>query len=334
MTAPAFHLFFHSPCFDGIVSAVLTHDFLSLNHTACPVVLHPVNYHLNETWATTKLDKPCAVVDFLYHPDAQIWFDHHSTTFLGPALKDDFLRRQSPMLVYDPAFSSCALLLWNKLDGIRNLEGKHLAKVEAADRIDSARYGSPEEAVFSDAPAMRINASLAIGEELEEYSKRLVVELRSHTLDEAGNLPEVQTRYRRFVDLRDRGLQRLRRAACLTTDGIVVFDVDGTDAVVSRYGSFLFFPEARYSLGIVRYESKGKITAMRNPWLDFQSVPLGEIFSNFGGGGHQRVASTRVRWTTASDDGSLMLKAILTAIRGALEDHDEEALHDRALQFL
>ena len=30
---------------------------------------------------------------------------------------------------------------------------------------------------------------------------------------------------------------------------------------------------------------------MRNPWLDFESDPLGKILEEFGGGGHQRVGA-------------------------------------------
>jgi nanoRNase/pAp phosphatase (c-di-AMP/oligoRNAs hydrolase) len=34
---------------------------------------------------------------------------------------------------------------------------------------------------------------------------------------------------------------------------------------------------------------------MRNPWRRFKSVPLGQIFSQYGGGGHQRVASVLLK---------------------------------------
>jgi hypothetical protein len=65
---PVHHLYFHAPCFDGIVSAVLLHDILS-RHERHNIALHPVNYHLNATWVANALNRPAAVVDFLYHPD-------------------------------------------------------------------------------------------------------------------------------------------------------------------------------------------------------------------------------------------------------------------------
>lgn len=316
MTDPC-HLYFHAPCFDGIISAVLMHEFLSFHRTGETITLHCVNYHLNESWKTTGLEKPCAVVDFLYHPDAQIWFDHHPTTFLDQELENDFRSRHDSMLVYDPTSSSCALLLWRRLGQTFAFRRDHEGKVLAADRIDSARYDSPAEAIFWDTPAMRINASLAIGE-TEEYAKRLVVELVAQTLEEVAESPEVVQRYRQYEDLRNRGLDRFHAAAYLEDDGIVVFDVDGSDVVISRYAPFLVYPHARYSLGVVRSGARANFTAMRNPWMDFPSVPLGKLFSQFGGGGHDRVASTRL-YGEDVHHASQLLQSILQAIRAAVK---------------
>src|SRR5437867_9299784 len=75
-------LYLHFPCFDGLVSAVLASDFLEQNGWKFNRRFCPVNYHLRPTWISSHLRPPCAVVDFLYHSDAQFWADHHSTTFL------------------------------------------------------------------------------------------------------------------------------------------------------------------------------------------------------------------------------------------------------------
>jgi hypothetical protein len=72
---------------------------------------------------------------------------------------------------------------------------------------------------------------------------------------------------------------------------IALFDVTRENTVINRYAPFLLQPQARYSLGVIRWDGGAKITAMRNPWWDFPSIPLGEIFANHGGGGHNRVAS-------------------------------------------
>jgi hypothetical protein len=88
------------------------------------------------------------------------------------------------------------------------------------------------------------------------------------------------------------GLERFPLHAHLEYGNIVVFDLDASpNSIISRYAPFYFFPEARYSVGITRRRESAKITAMRNPWCEFESVPLGTIFERYGGGGHKRVAS-------------------------------------------
>jgi hypothetical protein len=334
--AEVFHIYFHAPCFDGIVSTVLMYDFLSRHRSFADIALHAVDYHLKASWPALRLREPSAVLDFLYHPDAQIWFDHHSTTFLTLDLKADFLRRPAPEKVYNPDASSCALLLWQALTESFGYRGEHhLPKVLAADRIDSARYESAAEAVLADSPALRINASLAMAgsEEYEEYSEKLVKALLSRSLEEVAALPDVLGGYGEFRRLSDLGLERFHQAARLEDDGIVVFDVDGSGVMVSRYAPFFFFPQARFSVGVLRQDTHAKLTAMRNPWLDFESVALGEIFTELGGGGHRRVASALLPAQSQNRAPEFLRKA-LRLIREADRSMQEEQRHDGALQLL
>ncbi len=66
------------------------------------------------------------------------------------------------------------------------------------------------------------------------------------------------------------------------------------DQVISRYAPYYFQPEARYSITVVRSEGVIRITAMRNPWRKFRSIPLGRAFAKFGGGGHERVGAVQL----------------------------------------
>jgi nanoRNase/pAp phosphatase (c-di-AMP/oligoRNAs hydrolase) len=73
---------------------------------------------------------------------------------------------------------------------------------------------------------------------------------------------------------------------------IAAFDiVQGDDEIISRYAPYHFYADARYSIGVIRSSKHVRISAMRNPWREFNSVPLGKIFEKHGGGGHQRVAA-------------------------------------------
>jgi hypothetical protein len=314
------HVYFHSPCFDGIASAVLVQEFLESRHFWAHSILRPVNYDLRDTWLATPLETPAAVVDFLYHPDATFWADHHITTFLDDAARSDFQRRRGPGLVYDESAGSCARLLQRHLEAeFRHRNERHEELVRWAEKTDAARYDSPREAVLGTAPAQRINLSLVFGGE-GAYCERLVEALHGSNLEDVANLPEVEAKYKRARGLIRSGLDRFKQVARVEPDGIVVFDVDGSNTIVSRYAPYYYFPEARYSVGIVRSENGAKVTAMRNPWMEFESVPLGMICEALGGGGHRRVGSIALDKAGTSRAAEI-LDRLIEGIRRGESDH-------------
>jgi hypothetical protein len=309
-------LYFHSPCFDGIVSAVLAWDFLDVQDGWTNPALRPVNYDLRETWLSQRLEQPAAVVDFLYHRGIEFWADHHPTAFLTRTARADFEKRENARLIYDQGAGSCAALLWERLYkvfGHRNVRYAEL--VRWADKIDSARYASVEEAMISRAPALRLTRGLALGH-TAGYCESLVRALRDKSLEEVADLREARERFEQVQTLAVLGLDKFKRGAHLEEDGIVVFDVDGRGVIVSRYAPFYFFPEARYSAGILRGESGAKVTVMRNPWREFAGVPLGRIAERLGGGGHQRVGSIVLRGRRVGRGASL-LSTLISEIRKA-----------------
>lgn len=292
-------LYFHSPCFDGIVSAVLTLDYLKERQNWREFGLRAVNYDLKRAWLSTALEQPAAVVDFLYHPSTTFWADHHSTTFLTPDARAHFRARRGPLLIYDESADSCAGLIQRHLQDNLEYTNARLSDLVAwANKTDAARYDSVEEAVFGDAPALRISFSLSVGDD-EHYPARIVRALHEGTLESVANSDEVTQRYALVRGQLEAGIERLRKNARLEHDGLAVFDVDASDVSVSRYAPYLLFPQARYSAGIVRLKDGAKVTAMRNPWIEFESVPLGPICAQLGGGGHHRVGSIALHGSDA-----------------------------------
>jgi hypothetical protein len=304
-------LYFHFPCFDGTISGVLAKGFLESQGWEFGQV-HPVNYELRGTWLSSRLESPCAVVDFLYHPDAQFWADHHLTTFLTPEAQEDFARRSGQWMFYNSDSGSCASLLWTELSGSyeRGEAARLQEMVRWAEKIDSARYDSVEEAILGDAPALRISFSLMRRADAA-YSRFLLEKLSKGSLDEVAKLSEVVERFEEARGLLRGGLARLESSIRLVDGGIAVFDVEAkAGSMISRYAPFYFFPRARYSVGIVRYERGARITAMRNPWFEFPSVPLGPIFERLGGGGHQRVGALILPKDRANGAGGILEKVV------------------------
>src|SRR5260370_26625602 len=290
-------LYFHYPCFDGLVCAVLASEFLEHDEGWNITDFHPVDYTLRDHWLSSQLKMPCAIVDFLYHPSATFWADHHQTSILTKAAEEDFERRKGDAcLLFDPRARSCASLIFRHLR--RALVDKPHFKqmVTWAEKIDSAAYSTVEEAILGDAPALRISRTLSMKDEGgAEYARFLLRQLRDHDLSYVANLDEVKRREDRVRRGILNGLRRVKAKLRVESGDVAVFDArTNGDQVISRYAPYYFAPNARYSIAVVRSAEGIRITAMRNPWRRFRSIPLGRAFARFGGGGHQRVGAVQL----------------------------------------
>jgi hypothetical protein len=321
------HLYFHSPCFDGIASAVLAWRFLETERGWPKPELVPVNYGRRSAWLSTSLDELSAVVDFHYHPKAQFWADHHQTTFLSKDAFANFAERSKPsphrekldlpLLVFQEKAASCAGLLWRHFGtGFRSSNPSYAELVRWADKIDAAAYDDPIEATEGDAPALQINGSLAVEAE-GTYGPDLVRHLRESTIEEVALRPETQRRFHRFRDLSRRGLDAFNKGAELVDQTIVTFKYDThepRDMIVPRYAAYRWHPQARYSLVLAASPERVTIRANRNPWVHGGGVPLGHIFASAGGGGHQAVGAVVLEGESANGANEVF-NDILTEIR-------------------
>jgi hypothetical protein len=290
-------LYFHYPCFDGLISAVLAAEFLERHEDWHISDFEPVDYSLRDKWLSTDLKGRAAIVDFLYHPQAEFWVDHHQTSILTPQAKEDFERRKQHLrLIFDPRANSCAALLYRNLR--RFLSDKpHLKDMVAwAEKIDAAKYSSVKEAILGEAPALRIARTLSGEDESgPEYARFLLRELRDHDLAHVADLEPVKTREDRIRRSILSGLKNVKSNLRLEKGGVAVFDArPKRNQLINRYAPYFFQPEARYSIAVVRSRTGIRITAMRNPWQSFRSIPLGRAFAKFGGGGHQRVGAVQL----------------------------------------
>ena len=311
-------LYFHYPCFDGLVSAVLAWEFLEHSEKWHVSEFVPVNYKLRDRWLKDKLQKPCAIVDYLYHPRADFWADHHQTSMLTARVRANFEKRKKKekWLMFDERAPSCATLLFRHLRGSLKHKPHFQEMVYWAEKIDSASFTSVHEAILGDAPALRIGRSLLMEEEANGpgYAYFLLQQMRAHDLNYVAGLREVKQREQKARRTLERGLKRATAAARMK-QGVVVMDVNRSrDQMISRYAPYFAQPNARYSIGIVRAPDSIGITAMRNPWRKFKSVSLGRVFEKFGGGGHQRVGAVRL-----SPDQGKLVKSVVESLLSKMQ---------------
>lgn len=321
-------LYFHSPCFDGIASAVITLDFLEQRLGWSAVRLFAVNYSAKSSWLSQHLAENAAVVDFLYHPDADFWADHHGTTFLDGVQRPSE-QENDTIVMFDPTAPSCALLIQQRLEQQHQYHNREYdSLVSWATKIDSARYDSVDEAIFGDAPALRLNAALQAAN--REFAVWLVEGLRRESMDALAASENVERWFARGRSLLRSGLERFRECADIDDAGIVTFDFARVDAMPNRYAPYYFFRDALYSVGLVRSGDKVTITAMRNPWREFESINLGQLFQLHGGGGHQRVASLVLHGPNAYESALGIRNDVVEALHES-STHREPVSSARAL---
>jgi hypothetical protein len=311
-------LIYHAQCFDGAVSCVLAWDYFDAIEPVDSTTLHPVGYEVRDSWLTDTLPTGAIVVDFLFHPDAAFWADHHGTTFLNGESLATFETARREDWLYDPHAKSCAGLLYHFFDRERAHRNPAFEEaVEWAERLDSAEYDSVEEAVIPRQPAPAISLSFAARDD-PEYSMHLVRRLR----DTAGDFravasePLVRSAIDEAMRRVEMGIVALRRGIRENDSDVVTFDVEEGNALIPRYAPYLVNPEARYSAGIVRRAAEAKITTMGNPWRPFEGVNLGRLCARYGGGGHERVGSILLRDGSIERAGAL-LQGIVNEIRSA-----------------
>jgi hypothetical protein len=293
-------IYLHFPCFDGIVSGALAILFLGKLRGWRFDSINAVNYDLQANWVNTHLPQHSCVVDFLYHPEAEFWCDHHTTTFLNSTLRANFAAREKTLQIYDHQSRSSARLLWNKGAEVLGRAGRLEEMVDWADRIDAADYDDVNQALFGAHPALQISRSLAVDAD-SKYCDLLVRRLCVSSMRDLAAHPEVQRRLVQADELSKEGLSRIEKQIHLHGN-IAVFDVLTDDVAVNRYSAFYFHPEVQYSIGTFRSSDSIIVRVSANPWLPFQSPNLGELTraaaENAGlgcaGGGHERVGSLRL----------------------------------------
>jgi hypothetical protein len=285
-------LYFHYPCFDGVVSAALAWEFLEKHKGWSVDELCPINYTVRNTWLASELKQPCAIVDFLYHPSADFWADHHATSMLTKEAEADYQRRRAEFpLYFDEQAGSCASLFFRHMRQALAHKPHFPEMVEWAEKIDSARYASVEEAILGEAAALKINRSILF-EPGTDYARFLCQQLRTHPLSYVAALDAVKTRQDEVERRIRAGLKQVEKRIRMEPGAVATFEAEQSEnEMINRYSAYYFVPDALYSIGIVHSEEGTAVTAMRNPWREFPSVGLGRIFEKFGGGGHQRVGS-------------------------------------------
>ena len=298
----------HGHCFDGMASAALfTHlartlepaKALSFRYKSCGY--GPAMQMIPESWLDGD---ESAILDFRYTPSKKVtwYFDHHITGFATTEERDSALAGAAkatgpgapdqPQVHYDPAYGSCAKLI---ADVAATRFGApmsaHQELIDWADRIDSARFDSAEDATRRDEPVLHLAAVIehhGDGPFLNDHVEKLL----SRPVTEVARSPEIQALWRPIAASRDAFTRRVEKNA--TRKGRVVH-VDLTDApldVAAKFVTYALFPDCTYSVTLSRNRQHYKLSIGYNPWSGHVRLhDIASICRRLGGGGHPAVGA-------------------------------------------
>jgi hypothetical protein len=235
-----------------------------------------------------------AVLDFRYSPSPRLqwWCDHHQTAFLSPEHRRHFEAHPSSRKRFDPEAPSCAGLLVRWLEADHGFSQPTFADHAAwADRVDSAAFASPSQAVELAEPALQLMMLLesAPGPALTDG---LIRGLADGSLEQVHARPEVQQALAPVLR-RHRETVELFRERLTVRQGVGIFDLseDGVEGF-NKFIPYYLEPSLRYTVGLTRSPRRAKVSVGSNPWQRPEPlVNLGQLCRRFGGGGHAVVGA-------------------------------------------
>jgi hypothetical protein len=271
---------------------LFTHLMRSLNEGPLDIRYRACGYGGGQARADDAMlvGEENAILDYRYHPSEKLswYFDHHQTAFASAEDRLHFeSRRATGRFFYDADYSSCTKLIANVARERFGVESPSLGDlVTWADRVDSARFGSAEEAVDRSHPVMQL-VSVVEHYGDDAFFSKLVPELLARPLTEVAALPEIGSRYRPLGKKHQRYVDRVKRSSL--RQGRVVF-VDLTEEVLDSVGKFVtyaLFPDSVYSVVVGLLKHGPKISVGYNPWSGRpRDADISSICARYGGGGH------------------------------------------------
>ncbi|HET9953283.1 MAG TPA: hypothetical protein VFQ61_02200 [Polyangiaceae bacterium] len=283
----------HGHCFDGLASAALFTELLQeLEIRPSEIEYRACGYGSGQPQANAAMldGDDNAILDYRFAQAPRLgwYFDHHRTAFQTEQDRKVFEdQRGTHRYFHDAACSSCTKLIVDVAREQFSVELSRLSELSGwADRVDSARFESAEQAVSRTDPVMQL-VSVVEHYGDDAFFKQTVQELRTRPLSEIANSREVKDRYRPLGKKHERFVQRVRDKG--QRRGRVVY-VDLTETVLDTVGKFVtyaLFPDSVYSVVVGLLRSGPKISVGYNPWSGRpRDTDISAICARYGGGGH------------------------------------------------
>lgn len=275
---------------DGLAAAVLITEMESIESIE---LIHPQDL----TDKKFQIRSGDILANVPYHPNCSKWFDHHLLTESNekPPEKFDGLYRQAPStarIVYEYYANP-------KLDRFLDL-------IVETDRMDSANLTlndvlDPQGYIML---GYTIDPRTGLGS-FKEYFLDLMRALKTSSISEILQMPEVRRRVELMLREWD-GFKKLTRENSRLEGNVVITDFRNVEPlpVGNRFLVYVLYPRANVS---VRYHWGPQrqfvsVVVGHSIFNRTCKVNVGELMSDFGGGGHVGAGAAPLKLETAEAD--------------------------------
>ncbi|MEK7508044.1 MAG: hypothetical protein AAB602_03100 [Patescibacteria group bacterium] len=298
-----YDIYFHND-FDGRAASAVMLDFLRRRGDA---IAHftPVNYELQQQWRRFdfferhKLFKgkryPAIVVDFLYHPRAAIWFDHHPTTFgaypgTGRMFLDEKFRigNGGELQNWDFSYKSCCR---QALEELKRHFGykppKHIMELAKwLDVIDNAQYKSPHQPIDMKEPALKLDWYIEATAHSKREAKKMIILLAEKPMAKIAAMPRVAQVLKKVRKKIKISLDYYKKYAHVR-GRIMVADLTSGKYMRLRFAPYYLHPRLHYAMSFLKQGKLFRLGWGSNPWhRPKDGIRIGEFLRRYGGGGH------------------------------------------------
>jgi hypothetical protein len=275
---------------DGLTSAVLITEMEPIDSIE---LIHPQDL----TDKKFEILKGDILANLPYHPNAGKWFDHHLLTEsnLKPPDKFDGAYRHAPSTarIVEEYYKSPKLK-------------KYDALIHETDRMDSANLTL--EDVLDPKGYILLGYTIDPRTGLsgfKDYFMLLLDALKNKTIDEILQMPEVQ---HRVNQMRSEWLifKRLTLENSRTDGNVVLTDFREVEKIPigNRFLVYTLFPDANVSVRVHWGPQRQFVAAVVGHSIFNRTckVNVGELMSDFGGGGHVGAGAAPLKAETANSD--------------------------------
>jgi nanoRNase/pAp phosphatase (c-di-AMP/oligoRNAs hydrolase) len=219
-----------------------------------------------------------------YHPNAAKWFDHHLLTDSNEKPPASFEGR------YRVAQSAARLVYEYYSEKDPSLE-RFAKLVDETDRLDAAQL-TPDDVESPQGYILlgyTIDSRTGLGN-FEEYFRQLVAWLRTLSIEEVLQQPEVRRRVDRIRNEQEEFRSLLQRNS-FQINNVVVTDLREIERLPAgnRFLVYSLFPDANVSLRVHWGPAHQSVVAAVGHSIFNRTckTSVGELMSRYGGGGHR-----------------------------------------------